>query len=851
MAELRRRRGIHVNPWSHFPRLITSLDFLKRERPLRLWRETIGEQTYPRRYDLLIVDEAHNVAPSGRGRYAIDSQRTEAIRELVPHFEHKLFLSATPHNGYWESFAAMLELLDHQRFARGMKPSRAQLEAVMVRRMKSELELRWNGTRRFARRAVIPLSVTFGVEEKKAHSELQRYTELRIKSASSPAERLAAEFVLKLLKKRLFSSPAAFASTLERHAQSTGSGRLDAPSLRAIQTQFALLEEEYADDTAKEEAEDDAMTTATRAVRPALGEEKHLLASLRAWAQDAALRPDSKATALIQWLEKHLRPGGRWNSERVIIFTEYRTTQKWLHQLLAERGFAGRGPLGGDRLMTIFGGVARDERERIKAAFQADPDQADVRILLATDAASEGLNLQNHCSLLIHCEIPWNPNRMEQRNGRVDRHGQRAEEVRVHHFVGSGFDETKPGAEPGELEVNRIREDLLGKVGVVIADQVEEAMLGRRRALDTVKTEHESEAARKMLKFERDLRAQLRKLHDQLEDAVRDLRLSPANIENVVHTALALAGQPPLAAVELAAHGRSPAIRAWHLPALVGAWKDCLTGLAHPHSGLIRPVTFNATDAERRDEVVFAHLGHRLVQMCLRLLRAEVWSLGETKRLHRATARIVPDTTLREPVVIAHGRLVVLGADNHRLHEEVIMAGGHIRAGKWGGRLNVGEARDAWDGATAEAVPGFVETELTALWPKLVKPLLESLEARMAERTKNLQTFLDDRCGREVQKITAILTELAVMIRAELNKAPEQQLRFDFAPVDLTAAEAEQRSRDLTALDRRLAEIPAEIERETGTLRARYHAPTPRLFPVCVTFLVPARAVAEIQRFLR
>ena len=857
MSDLRRRRGIHVNPWAHFPRLITSLDFLKRERPLRLWRETLGEQTYPRRYDLLIVDEAHNVAPSGRGRYAIDSQRTLAIRELVPHFEHKLFLSATPHNGYWESFAALLELLDNQRFARGMKPSRAQLEAIMVRRMKSELELRWNGTRRFAKRAVPHIPVHFTSEEKAAHAELQRYTELRTKAASTPGERVAAEFVLKLLKKRLFSSPAAFCSTLERHAKTVGAAHAEAASLRSIQSQIALVEEDYADDTAKEEAEDDAMTTASRAVASVTAEEKQHLSQLRKWAADAELRPDSKAAALLDWLEKHLRPGGKWNNARVIIFTEYRTTQKWLHDILAHRGYAGKGPHGGERLMTIFGGVVRDERERIKAAFQAHPDQADVRILLATDAASEGLNLQNHCSLLIHYEIPWNPNRMEQRNGRVDRHGQRAAEVRVHHFVGADFDETKQGRAPGELEgdleflmraalkVNRIREDLLGKVGTVIAEQVEEAMLGQRRALDTVKAETDSDAARKMLKFERDLRTQLKKLHDQLGDTIRELRLSPANVENVVHTALALAGQPPLVAANL------PAIRAWHLPAFTGAWSDCLIGLAHPHTTAIRPVTFNATEATGRDDVVLAHLGHRLVQMCLRLLRAEVWSLGDTKKLHRVTARMVTDNALTEPVVIAHGRLVVLGADNHRLHEEIIAAGGHITEGRWGKRLNVTQTDAALAAATGEAVPGFIESDFIALWPKLLKPLMDSLEARTAERTKNLQTFLDERCEREVEKITTILTELAATIRAELQKEPEQQLRFDFAPGDLTPAEAEQRSHDLSALDLRLREIPAEIERESAALRARYRAPSPRLFPVCVTFLVPPRAVAEIQRHIR
>jgi len=110
--DLRVQRGLHANPWTHFPRLITSIDFLKRERPLRLFGEVIdGKPVYPRKFDLLILDEAHNVAPSGRGKYALDSLRTQAIRRLTPHFEHRLFLSATPHNGYQESFTALLELL--------------------------------------------------------------------------------------------------------------------------------------------------------------------------------------------------------------------------------------------------------------------------------------------------------------------------------------------------------------------------------------------------------------------------------------------------------------------------------------------------------------------------------------------------------------------------------------------------------------------------------------------------------------------------------------------------------------------------------------------------------------------
>ena len=130
MKELRRSRGLHVNPWTHFPRLITSIDFLKRERVMRLFREVLpaeGEPAFPRRFDLLILDEAHNAAPASTGRYATDSDRTRAVRTLAPHFEHKLFLTATPHNGYPASFAALLELLDAQRLARSVRPDKRRI----------------------------------------------------------------------------------------------------------------------------------------------------------------------------------------------------------------------------------------------------------------------------------------------------------------------------------------------------------------------------------------------------------------------------------------------------------------------------------------------------------------------------------------------------------------------------------------------------------------------------------------------------------------------------------------------------------------------------------------------------
>ncbi|MEE8586228.1 MAG: SNF2-related protein, partial [Acidobacteriota bacterium] len=135
---LRREYGPHVNPWNSHPRLITSMDFLKRIEPLQSFLFSLkrpGEVPL-RDWDLLIVDEAHNVAPQGRGSYPRPSDRTRMMREVLPHFEHRLFLTATPHNGFTESFTALLEMLDPLRFTRGPITDRRTFEehrdAVMI-----------------------------------------------------------------------------------------------------------------------------------------------------------------------------------------------------------------------------------------------------------------------------------------------------------------------------------------------------------------------------------------------------------------------------------------------------------------------------------------------------------------------------------------------------------------------------------------------------------------------------------------------------------------------------------------------------------------------------------------------
>jgi superfamily II DNA/RNA helicase len=853
MRSLRRSRGLHVNPWTHFPRLITSIDFLKRERPLRLFREALpsgDEPAYPRRFDVLVLDEAHNVAPAGRGHYATDSLRTEAVRLLGPHFEHKLFLTATPHNGYPESFSALLELLDSQRFARGVSPDRQQLGAVMVRRLKSELPKKWDGSPRFPARKLEAIEVAYTDAERRTHAALEEYARLRHQDNADQTEHLATEFVLKLLKKRLFSSPAAFAATLAQHEKSLRQARRRAaaprPSPGILQRQIDAIDEEYADDEEAETTTHDAVEAATRLFREPTPQEEALLREMRDWATAASARPDSKAQQLIRWLHATLKTGGKWADERVILFTEYRATQKWLETLLASEGFT-----GGDRLLTLYGGMHTEERERIKAAFQYDPAGSPVRILLATDAASEGIDLQNHCHRLIHYEIPWNPNRMEQRNGRVDRHGQRAKEVCVYHFVGKGYKERRGGVRTagdleGDLEflmracekVEQIREDL-GKVGPVIARQVEEAMLGRRTRLDTAGAERDAEPVRRMLKFERDLRARVQQLIDQYRYTQKELRLSPENVQAVVEIALELAEQPPLIPTEMEGiwpdpSGKRTSCPVFHLPALKWPWAQCSQGLEHPHTKEVRPIVFDARLVEGRDEVVLAHLNHRLVQMSLRLLREEVWSREGRKRLHRVTARLVPDGVLDTPAMIAHARLVLIGGDHHRLHEEIITAGGLIREGRFA-RMNVGQVRDALATALPEEPAEEVKERLIELWPKHSASLIQALEARMRDRAAGLQRELAERADKEVRDVAAILTELQKTIQAELDEPAYQQLELFSTP------EREQFERNRDALRARVKQIPEEIEKETAAVRARFADPQPRLFPVAVTYLVPER----------
>lgn len=833
IKQLRRERGIHANPWTSHPRLITSMDWAKGDEGLRAMRDVIPPHLgHPRKFDLLVVDEAHNVAPAAGAHYALESQRTRFIRAICPHFQHRLFLTATPHNGYTESFTSLLELLDDQRFARNILPDEKRLNQVMIRRLKSDL-VDADGNPLYARRNLQALEVPYTAEEREIHRKLDDYCVSREKEAEKAGNALGTVFVNRLLKKRLLSSPAAFASTLEKHIASLTEARptkQDVMSDRILQKAILKVEEDYADDSEVENAQSEAIEEAARRSMPLTPEQQAMLDDLRTWAQRAQNQVDSKAQAILDWLTTHLKTNGEWNDRRVILFTEYRSTHQWMQQILASHDF------GGDRLGLLHGGLSQEEREPIKAAFQASPKDSPIRILLATDAASEGIDLQNHCNLLIHLEIPYNPNVMEQRNGRIDRHGQREKEVMIWHPVdGGGANGASVGGHGKDIlralrKLDSMRADM-GSVNPVIAPQMSGLIEGSLKDLDTRMAEARIARAKNFVRAERELKERVSKLHERLLATKQDFHLTPDHICMAVKTGLALAGRPQLEPVELTG---APSGSAFRMPALSGSWARCLEGLRHPHTQKIRPITFDHAVASGRDDVVLVHLNHRLVQMCLRLLRAEIWAQDDVKKLHRVTVRSVPDALIDGPAVVVVSRLVVTGGNHHRLHEELTLSGGYLRDQSF--RREEGVTRvQQWldESKPITAAPSLFDA-LRVRFDRQQEAILRSVDARSKERLRYLTNTLQTRKQQEVGDIGTVLDELEKAIQSELKKGgqPEQLTLF-------TEDERTQLRRDIAALEARLARIPEEREMETQAIEARYAKLDDRTFPVAVIFVVP------------
>ena len=217
LARVRQERGFGVNPWRTHSRFLVSHNLLIDPAYADPMREWLGDLLPG---SLLILDEAHHAAPSSGGRYGIETKFTHAIRDLSGRFEHRLFLSATPHNGHSNSFSTLLELLDPYRFTRGVPVrGKAALEAVMVRRLKEDIrEVQGGFPQREVRRVLVD-----GLPEEAAELVLSRlldrYRDLREKRfrRAKARARAAAGLLVTGLQQRLLSSIEAFAISLARH----------------------------------------------------------------------------------------------------------------------------------------------------------------------------------------------------------------------------------------------------------------------------------------------------------------------------------------------------------------------------------------------------------------------------------------------------------------------------------------------------------------------------------------------------------------------------------------------------------------------------------------------------------
>ncbi|WP_327040881.1 DISARM system SNF2-like helicase DrmD [Micromonospora ureilytica] len=847
-AMVRRTHGSAANPFEVYPLSIISLPWLRGQKAQRLLDEVIPADgpAYPRTFDLLILDEAHHVAPAAPKQvYAIDSQQTKLIRRLAPHFTHRLFLSATPHNGYQASFTALLEILDNQRFARGVDPDPSAVKDTVVRRLKRDVTDA-DGKPRFVERVATAIPVTYPESERQIHALLSEFAELRRKRLHSQRGRKATDLVTLLLKKRLFSSPAAFAHTVGVYLETLRSRT--APAVLPADDDVPEWMEDFFDDVATyaddqlAEAEDDVLGR-TRAMQPdASADEMALLEKMYQWAEAKEALPDAKAKELIAYLGAVCKPDGRhWTNERVVVFTEYRDTQIWLAELLRQEGLAGQG------LVLLHGGTPAEEREQLRLAFQADPTKQPVRILLATDAASEGIDLQKYCHRLVNYDIPFNPNKLEQRIGRVDRYGQtNAPEIK--HFVGSGFGKAVDSFE-ADLEflsriatkVARMEADL-GSVNAVLADAVQRRMLGQHVDVDIDKAGKGKST--RSLPAEANLREQVVKLRAELDKTVEELGITPPAVKRVVDTALELARQQPL---KRHIDDRHLVDGLYTVPPLTGSWQRAAAGLTaklqrddEPLRQL--PVTFDSAVAKGQDEIVLAHLNHPLVAMSTRLLRAAVSNpdIG----LHRVTAVVSDDPALEDVLVGAYSRFVLVGTDGVRLHEEVLYAGGWApEHGRFRRLDNLGTLGGILDRAitAGSAASGLVEKRLAERWPRVADGLLAAIDWRTATRHESLKRKLDQRQTAEQQRIVDNLDQFAATLRGALADDDAEDALFSLAVAAKSKDELAQYRKDRQSWEERLSALEVERDRELAAIAARYRDPKPHRFPVAVVFIVPKR----------
>ena len=407
------------NPFEDHDHLIVRLDQMSRN-------EESQEKLCLASWDLVVFDEAHKLSAHFFGKEMKRTKRFNFAEKIGQHTRHLLLMTATPHNGKEEDFQLFLSLLDSDRFYGKFRDGVHKVDTSdLMRRMVKEELVKFDGTPLFPERRAYTVNYTLSDIEAALYESVTQYVQTEMGKADQLDGRRKGSvgFALTSLQRRLASSPEAIFQSLKRRKERLERRvREEKIGIRGQQILAETLIDipEDDDDLNAEEQETLEETlvdqaTAARTIAE-LEQEIIILEGLEQQARAVVVSgQDRKWDELSRILQNEpaMRDaGGRLR--KIIIFSEHRDTLNYLLQKIA-------GVLGNsDAVVTIHGGTHRDERRRLQALFRSDPD---VRVLVATDAAGEGVNLQN-ANLMVNYDLPWNPNRLEQRFGRIHRIGQ-------------------------------------------------------------------------------------------------------------------------------------------------------------------------------------------------------------------------------------------------------------------------------------------------------------------------------------------------------------------------------------------------------------------------------------------
>ena len=407
------------NPFDDYPRLIVRLDQLSRN-------EELQDKLCAPGWDLAVFDEAHKLSAHYFGSKLEKTARFRFAEKLGTHARHLLLMTATPHNGKEEDFQLFLSLLDSDRFYGKFRDGVHKVDpSDLMRRMVKEELVKFDGTPLFPERKAYTVNYELSQIESALYEAVTNYVQTEMGKADQleGARKGSVGFALTALQRRLASSPEAIFQSLKRRRERLENRlREEKLGIRGRQplaeTYPSVPEDDDDLDAAEQESLEQALIDEATAAKTVVELESEIviLKGLEAQAKAVvASGQDRKWDELSKILQNNPEMHDAAGRQRkIIIFSEHRDTLNYLHAKIA-------GVLGNsDAIVTIHGGTHRDERRRLQALFRSDPD---VRLLVATDAAGEGVNLQN-ANLMVNYDLPWNPNRLEQRFGRIHRIGQ-------------------------------------------------------------------------------------------------------------------------------------------------------------------------------------------------------------------------------------------------------------------------------------------------------------------------------------------------------------------------------------------------------------------------------------------